>query len=69
MKEPYTEEMLSAYLDGETSLDEAKAAAIAETRRYAKRQTTWFRHQMPDWTVIERSEPNEIIQAVSEALE
>jgi tRNA dimethylallyltransferase len=34
---------------GEISLDEAVAAAQRATRRYAKRQTTWFRHQMvPD---------------------
>ena len=34
---------------GETLIDEAIAAAQRATRRYAKRQMTWFRHQMvPD---------------------
>jgi tRNA dimethylallyltransferase len=31
---------------GETLLDDAVAAAQQATRRYAKRQMTWFRHQM-----------------------
>jgi tRNA dimethylallyltransferase len=37
---------LFAHLRGETSLDQAIAAAQRSTRRYAKRQTTWFRHQL-----------------------
>ena len=41
---------LSAYLLGRTSLDEAIAAGQQATRRYAKRQYTWFAHQPPaDW--------------------
>ena len=41
---------LSAYLSGELSLDEAVAAGRQATRRYAKRQYTWFAHQPPaDW--------------------
>jgi tRNA dimethylallyltransferase len=40
---------LSAHLDGLASLDEAVAASKAASRRYAKRQETWFRNQMPDW--------------------
>lgn len=35
---------------GEIGLDEAFARAKAETRQYAKRQETWFRHRMADWT-------------------
>ena len=38
---------LSAYLLGKTSLDEAIAAGQQATRRYAKRQYTWFAHQPP----------------------
>jgi tRNA dimethylallyltransferase len=38
---------LSAYLLGEASLDEAIAAGQQATRRYAKRQYTWFAHQPP----------------------
>ena len=41
---------LSAYLLGSITLDEAIAAGQQATRRYAKRQYTWFAHQPPaDW--------------------
>lgn len=43
---------LIAYLRGELSLDEARLAAQAATRQYAKRQRTWFRARMKDWTPI-----------------
>ena len=33
-----------SYLDGECSLDEATELLKLSTRRYAKRQLTWFRH-------------------------
>ena len=36
---------LFAHLRGESGLAEAVAAAQRATRQYAKRQTTWFRHQ------------------------
>ena len=37
---------LMRHLRGEMPLADAVAAAQQATRRYAKRQTTWFRHQM-----------------------
>jgi tRNA dimethylallyltransferase len=40
---------LIRHLHGEISLDEAAAGAVMDTRRYAKRQLTWFRNQMKDW--------------------
>jgi tRNA dimethylallyltransferase len=40
---------LAAHVSGELSLAEALAAAQQETRRYAKRQLTWFRNQTGDW--------------------
>ncbi len=40
---------LLAHLAGDSSLDEAVAAIATETRRYARRQLTWFRNQMADW--------------------
>jgi tRNA dimethylallyltransferase len=40
---------LIRHLEGELSLDEAAAGAVMDTRRYAKRQVTWFRNQMKDW--------------------
>lgn len=41
---------LIAYLDGQLSLEEAVVRGKADTRAYAKRQVTWFRHQMEGWT-------------------
>jgi len=38
---------LARYLAGELSLDRAVSEAQQASRRYAKRQMTWFRHQMP----------------------
>lgn len=40
---------LIRHLAGEVSLDEATAGAVIDTRRYAKRQLTWFRNQLKDW--------------------
>jgi tRNA dimethylallyltransferase len=41
---------IAAFLGGEMSREEAIAAGQQATRRYAKRQYTWFAHQPPaDW--------------------
>jgi tRNA dimethylallyltransferase len=40
---------LIRYLNCEISLEEATTGAVMDTRRYAKRQVTWFRNQMKDW--------------------
>ena len=43
---------LFAHLDGDMSLDAAAEAAKQATRRFAKRQQTWFRNQFePDYKV------------------
>jgi tRNA dimethylallyltransferase len=42
----------AAYVKGAASLDQAICATQAATRRYAKRQLTWFRHQAADWPQI-----------------
>lgn len=34
---------------GEIGMDELVAGAQGDTRRYAKRQMTWFRHQLPEF--------------------
>jgi tRNA dimethylallyltransferase len=44
---------LRRYLAGEISLTEAAEGGKVDTRRYTKRQVTWFRHQMPGWTWAE----------------
>ena len=43
---------LGRHLSGEWSLAEATAAAQQATRRYAKRQSTWFRHRIGDEHVL-----------------
>jgi len=40
---------LIRHLNGEITLEEAAAGAVMDTRRYAKRQLTWFHNQMKDW--------------------
>ena len=39
--------MLRAVQEGQLSRDDAIERTIIETRQYAKRQRTWFRHQLP----------------------
>ena len=52
---------LIRHLNGEISLDEAAAGAVMDTRRYAKRQLTWFRNQLPGWTWATPQVANETI--------
>ncbi len=44
---------LRAFLNGTLSREEAVFQAKAQTRQYAKRQDTWFRHQIKDGSQIE----------------
>jgi len=39
-------------LKGEIDLAQAAEEGKRDTRRYTKRQATWFRHQLPDWTWV-----------------
>lgn len=43
---------LVAHLQGHISLDQAREAATLATRRYAKRQRTWFTNRMRDWRLL-----------------
>ena len=43
---------LIAHLKGEVSLEDAIARGQRDTRAYAKRQETWFRHQMPGFAAL-----------------
>src|SRR6266478_4167367 len=40
---------LIRHLEGELTLEEAAEIGRADTRHYAKRQFTWFRHQLPEF--------------------
>lgn len=50
---------LAGHVRGEISLPDALAAAQMETRRYAKRQLTWFRNQTPGWRRIDAVTQND----------
>jgi tRNA dimethylallyltransferase len=54
---------LIRHLNGEISLEEAAEGAKNDTRRYTKRQFTWVRHQLPDWTWMMPEEALEKIYA------
>jgi tRNA dimethylallyltransferase len=41
--------VLIRHLKGEITRDEASEIGRADTRHYAKRQFTWFRHQLPEF--------------------
>jgi tRNA dimethylallyltransferase len=56
---------LIRHLNGEIDLAAAVEAAKRDTRRYTKRQATWFRHQLPDWTwIAPETAPREIRRAL-----
>jgi tRNA dimethylallyltransferase len=59
---------LLAYLRDEISLDQAIAKGQGDTRRYVKRQFTWFRHQLPDWHWVEPERGFEAVMAQVNAL-
>ena len=56
---------LRKFFRGEISREDAAEGAVMDTRRYAKRQVTWFRNQMPGWTWVK---PEEGAAAVETAL-
>jgi tRNA dimethylallyltransferase len=39
---------IARWLQGELDREQSFAAGQLATRQYAKRQATWFRHQLPD---------------------
>jgi tRNA dimethylallyltransferase len=47
---------LIRHLKGEITLEEAATIGRADTRHYAKRQFTWFRHQMPEFEWVNPDE-------------
>ena len=44
---------LLEYLHGKTELDNALDDAKMQTRRFAKRQLTWFRNQFAHWNRLD----------------
>ncbi len=52
---------LLKHLRGEISLDQARTLGSAETRQYAKRQFTWFRHQLPEFEWVAPSDAQNLM--------
>jgi tRNA dimethylallyltransferase len=55
---------LIRHLKGEITLDEAAAIGCADTRHYAKRQFTWFRHQLPEFEWVKPEQAGAWLQTV-----
>jgi tRNA dimethylallyltransferase len=56
--------MLIRHLNGEITLEEAATIARADTRHYAKRQFTWFRHQLPEFEWMKPDEAGRWLDAL-----
>jgi len=56
---------LRRFFRGEISRERVAEGAVMDTRRYAKRQVTWFRNQMPGWIW---TKPEEGMGVAEEAL-
>ena len=52
---------LRRHLAGEIALEDAVAEGKRDTRHYAKRQATWFRHQLPEWSWLAPEEAERVI--------
>ena len=57
------------YLAGRATLAEALALAQQQTRRFAKRQMTWFRNQTPNWPRITALEADDQWAALGPAIQ
>ncbi len=56
-----------AYLRGDASLEETRALVTRNTRRYAKRQLTWFRSRKEaEWITITRDNKPDILKKFTE---
>jgi tRNA dimethylallyltransferase len=58
---------LIRHLRGELTLEQAATIGRADTRHYAKRQFTWFRHQLPEFEWVKPDETRGWLGAVVNA--
>jgi tRNA dimethylallyltransferase len=56
---------LIRHVQGELSLAEAATIGCADTRHYAKRQFTWFRHQLPEFEWVKPEQAMEWLDRVA----
>lgn len=55
---------LRRYLNGEITQEDAISLAQTSTRHYAKRQLTWFRHQIPESHIVSYENTQEEQQSI-----
>jgi tRNA dimethylallyltransferase len=55
---------LIRHLRGEITLEEAAVQGRADTRHYAKRQFTWFRHQLPEFEWLDPARARAWLDAI-----
>ena len=58
---------LTQYLNNQIKLKEAKELIAIKTRQYAKRQTTWARSRMIEWTKIEPQQLSSTIKKINKS--
>jgi tRNA dimethylallyltransferase len=58
---------IGAFLDGEIAADEMRRQIIVATRRYAKRQRTWFRAE-PGLRWVDATQPERAVEAALDVL-
>jgi tRNA dimethylallyltransferase len=56
--------VLIRHLRGEITWEEAAAIGRADTRHYAKRQFTWFRHQLPEFEWVKPEQAGGWLESV-----
>jgi tRNA dimethylallyltransferase len=59
---------LISHLAGKLTLEEASEIGRADTRHYAKRQFTWFRHQLPEFEWVKPEAAGEWLEAAAPSL-
>lgn len=60
---------LLAHLDGEITLEEAVVQAKTDSRRYAKRQFTWFANQHGNWPRLPADDPDAALRIMLQTIE
>lgn len=60
---------LLAHLDGEITLEEAILQGKTDSRRYAKRQFTWFANQHGGWPRLPADDPDSALQIMLQTIE
>lgn len=52
---------LAAHLRGAAGYEDAVERAVTDTRQYAKRQETWFRNRLADWSHVSAEQAESLL--------